>query len=65
MTLATARDRDEVVQVFEGLSQRLRETTEGTAALRRPLFKSYMLETVPPPGRNHLLLDCCVNTLNM
>jgi len=57
MNLASARDREEVVEVFEGLSQQFVKTEEGVAAIRRPLVKSYMLETVPPQRRRPALAD--------
>lgn len=48
MNLATANDRADVVEVFEGLSQQFTRTSDGVVKNRRPLVKSYMLETVPP-----------------
>lgn len=57
MNLASARDRDEVVQVFEGLSPQYAKTADGVMAIRRPLVKSYMLETVPPHRQRPALTD--------
>lgn len=57
MNLASAQDRDDVVQVFEGLSQQYTQTDAGPVAMRRPLVKSYMLETVPPTRKQPALAD--------
>jgi hypothetical protein len=57
MNLASAQDRDDVVQVFEGLSQQYTMTDQGPVAMRRPLVKSYMFETVPPQRTRPALAD--------
>lgn len=57
MNLASAQSREDVVEVFEGLSQQYEKTDEGLKAIRRPLVKSYMLETVPPQRTRPKLAD--------
>lgn len=57
MNLASASDREEVVQVFEGLSQQYAETKDGLKAMRKALVKSYMMETVPPHRQRPALAD--------
>jgi hypothetical protein len=57
MKLASATTRDEVVQVLEGVSQHYSEADKGIASTRRPLVKSYMLETVPPHKKRPSLAE--------
>ena len=48
MMLDYANTREDVIGVFEGYSDEPITTAEGVVRTRRPLVKSYMLETVPP-----------------
>lgn len=57
MKLAAARNRDEVVQVLEGISQQFSEADTGISPSRRPVLKSYMLETVPPQRQRPALAE--------
>ena len=57
MNLGSAQDREDVIEVFEGLSQQYTNTDDGVKAMRRPLVKSYMLETVPPQKTRPALAD--------